>query len=657
MANERASGRALAGTRWMAAMGSRLAIRAWVGIALLGGASAPFVGPWVLGAIVVVAVPAIWVCFSRGHRYRGGERRWRFALGTGSALLLVAIAVRAGHGLVVGEAYVFLSPADVFSALGYIFVLLTAAEIVRLRRSGRELDLVLEAGIIAVAVGVVLWAPILASYAHDASIPLAERLVTTLYSFSVLAFLGVTVRLAAQGTRSRSYYLFCSAALLVFVTDFALTLETIDGSGTVADWRSALAVSVIPVNFVLAALAVLDPSVEKLTERSVGTTTSLSLGRGMLLLAALMVPSAMLTYGRAVDAEIDLETVVVGTALLAALVVGRLSVFARASDRSARQERALRAATRRFVDASSASELYEAVTQAVVELVGEPQMVRAACGPVELPMRKQRRPARNQLMLARAVSRGHLPFDDGALRVAGGASGEQGPAACAITRFFDSRGGSVAALEVISLSRPAPSTLDALESLTAEAALALENVSLLEDLRRQARSDPLTGLENRSRFIELLGAALEQRSTRELTVLFVDLDDFKRVNDDLGHVAGDELLVSAAGRLRSCLRDGDVAGRMGGDEFAALLVGASGSEVRAVADRILEQLRRPFSVHDQQLRVSASIGGAIVGCDLEPRDALRRADQAMYCAKSRGKDTYEIVHATSHLTDREVSIG
>ena len=166
-------------------------------------------------------------------------------------------------------------------------------------------------------------------------------------------------------------------------------------------------------------------------------------------------------------------------------------------------------------------------------------------------------------------------------------------------------------------------------------------------LQEQASCDALTGLPNRSVFtarVALALAAPEPASGSRACVLFVDLDDFKQVNDVLGHAAGDALLVDAAERMKQCLRPGDVLARLGGDEFAVLLAGVGITEGQAAAGRLRESLAQPFPATSDRPAVvtGASIGvAAAVGSDTE-RSLLSHADVAMYAAKSGGKGCYRV---------------
>ncbi|TFV62569.1 UNVERIFIED_ORG: sensor domain-containing diguanylate cyclase [Bacillus sp. AZ43] len=167
-----------------------------------------------------------------------------------------------------------------------------------------------------------------------------------------------------------------------------------------------------------------------------------------------------------------------------------------------------------------------------------------------------------------------------------------------------------------------------------------------DELRRQATTDPLTGLLNRTSFSERLESATRLiDAAAPPAVLFVDIDDFKTVNDTLGHAAGDELLVTVAARLSADVRGNDVVARLGGDEFAVLLAGADADRVREVADRLLTSVRAPMTLSGTSLAVTASIGGAlgIVGDTAEA--LLHRADAAMYSAKRSGKDSRALADA------------
>ena len=181
----------------------------------------------------------------------------------------------------------------------------------------------------------------------------------------------------------------------------------------------------------------------------------------------------------------------------------------------------------------------------------------------------------------------------------------------------------------------------------------------LEDqLRTQAFHDPLTGLPNRALFMERLRTAeAGERDGVPAAVLFLDLDNLKTVNDDLGHDAGDALLQVVAQRISGLLRPGDTVARLAGDEFAVLLVGpASSAQAPRVAERILAVLDEPVVVVDRAVRTSVSLGVATSDtCAVSGIGLLRAADTAMYVAKTSGKGRSEVFHPSHHAAqlDRE----
>jgi diguanylate cyclase (GGDEF)-like protein/PAS domain S-box-containing protein len=170
-------------------------------------------------------------------------------------------------------------------------------------------------------------------------------------------------------------------------------------------------------------------------------------------------------------------------------------------------------------------------------------------------------------------------------------------------------------------------------------------------LRHQAFHDGLTELANRLLFRDRLEHALDRRTVRpgRLAVLFLDLDEFKKVNDSLGHAAGDALLVEVSDRLRRTVRSADTIARLGGDEFAVLLEDVSGtSEPQQCAERILRSLTEPFELDGQRIELSTSIGIALNTERTTADEMLQEADVAMYRAKATGKGRYVTFEPSMH---------
>jgi diguanylate cyclase (GGDEF)-like protein len=189
------------------------------------------------------------------------------------------------------------------------------------------------------------------------------------------------------------------------------------------------------------------------------------------------------------------------------------------------------------------------------------------------------------------------------------------------------------------------------ETCAGHAGVLLENDRVKEQLRYQAFHDALTALPNRTLFAERVGTALA--ASDKSTVLFVDLDDFKTINDTLGHSAGDELLVAVAERVRACVRPGDLAARLGGDEFGILLESGSVDAAETIAARLVEAMRSPFVVHGREMPVHASVGIASASSGTATADELlSNADVAMYSAKASGKRRYATYEPRMHTRVR-----
>lgn len=178
--------------------------------------------------------------------------------------------------------------------------------------------------------------------------------------------------------------------------------------------------------------------------------------------------------------------------------------------------------------------------------------------------------------------------------------------------------------------------------------------SLERDLRHQAMHDALTGLPNRTMFTDRAEAALRVRGTSGLVAaLFIDLDDFKTVNDSLGHAAGDQLLREVATRLEAHLTGAEISARLGGDEFAVLVTDASNArQAHETAQEIIELVAQPFLINEREIRVTCSVGIALASGQkrVDSKVLLSSADVAMYVAKDRGKNCAAVFEEHLHAS-------
>ena len=179
---------------------------------------------------------------------------------------------------------------------------------------------------------------------------------------------------------------------------------------------------------------------------------------------------------------------------------------------------------------------------------------------------------------------------------------------------------------------------DQLAAFAQQVSLALTDARTVEAVR-EAHHDPVTGLPNRGLFLKIFNRVLASRGgvTEPTSVLFIDLDRFKAVNDSLGHEAGDQLLAAVAGRVRGCVRASDTTARLGGDEFAVLMHNSAVEAAVSVAERIVAAVKEPFRISGRDVFIGASIGVAISRAAAGDSDGLlRKADMAMYRAKKDG---------------------
>jgi diguanylate cyclase (GGDEF)-like protein/PAS domain S-box-containing protein len=184
-----------------------------------------------------------------------------------------------------------------------------------------------------------------------------------------------------------------------------------------------------------------------------------------------------------------------------------------------------------------------------------------------------------------------------------------------------------------------------------------ERKKMEEIIRRQAYHDALTGLPNRMLFFDhlTLEIAVANRNRKKIAVMFMDLDNFKKINDTLGHIVGDKLLKEAANRLKACVREADTIARIGGDEFSILLADIiQPGDAVVISNKILESFKVPYVINEHEIHISTSIGISIYPQDgKQIDDLMKNADTAMYQAKEKGRNNFQFYNSDLNAVTHE----
>jgi diguanylate cyclase (GGDEF)-like protein len=381
----------------------------------------------------------------------------------------------------------------------------------------------------------------------------------------------------------------------------------------------------------LAGAAAITPSMTRLGSAQ---TPRQRLGNGRLwaLAAALLVaPTALLAEATRGPVGTPIAIGIVSVAITM-LALWRLADAVRGQRRAVVRDAEIRQAARRVGLATSADVVVASVASAFAAMThGSAGTVRLETAPT------------NAAAQADDEDALRLPVDAGS----GPDKGDGAPEPVRRDLVFTASAADLAELE------------DVLGGLTEQAAVALQRIDLTDRIRTnhteqailayRASHDALTGLANVQLFRDRLAELAETASGDTTTaVVFIDLDDFKAINDTLGHEVGDGVLIAAARRIQGSLRAGDLAARLGGDEFAVLLPDADDAIAHAIAERITDNLARPTTVAGLPVHCRASAGVATASRPIDYPLLMRRADDALYAAKAHGKGRWRPYQPTMH---------
>jgi diguanylate cyclase (GGDEF)-like protein/PAS domain S-box-containing protein len=523
------------------------------------------------------------------------------------------------------------SVADGFYLASYPFLVAGLWLLARARSRRRDQAGLVDALMVTVAMGVLAWVFLMDPYVDAHGVPLAERLTSLAYPLADVLLLGVVARLWTDGGRRNGAFYLLGFSLVPL-----LAADTLYGLLQLGDtWQLSGSVDMGWLAFYACfGATALHPSMRELDLPAPPGTSKITRARfGVLLALAALLAPMMFAVQASTGVEVDGPVVVGGSVALFALALVRMGGLVGALEALHRRQSEGR--VQRLVQNASD----------VITVCDPDATIRYQTPSVERVLGW--RPG--QLVGTRLVE---LVHPDDAGRVAAllaGTVGERpgGPVECRMRR----RDGSWVIAETIA----APVDDDGMRGLVLTTRDVSDRKALEEQLTHQAFHDDLTGLANRALFTDRAQHALERRGQLDhpLAVLVLDLDDFKDVNDSLGHGVGDELLQGVAERLRGCLRGADTAARLGGDEFAVLLEDLSdAAEATAVAERVLAALQTPVRLHAQEVLAAASVGIALVNPDRaeSAEELLRNADMAMYTAKRQGKGRVECFAPSMHAS-------
>jgi diguanylate cyclase (GGDEF)-like protein/PAS domain S-box-containing protein len=579
-----------------------------------------------------LAVVTLTALASRSPVLDPGVRRALRFLALGSAMVFIGNGISTWYLMVLHENPP-ISWADVFYLSDSLLILAALLSFPLARRTRLERwKFGLDAAMVLVGGAVVIW---FFSIRRTAELGNSSSVVITLLAFayplvSMLVLLGITtviLRRPTDGNRV-AFGLLVGAVLISVVADLTFNLVSLETGG-----RSASIIDGAYLLCYVMLIAGAELYYRRPVPRSAAGATPRPRTQPVSPLPYLAVAS---TYALLVQAVIEPWTDPVSGLAVGALLVTFLVVV--------RQLLAVRENVRLLAD--QAVRQNEARFRSLVQHSSDVIIVTRANGTMRFVS-----PSANRVfgydpseMVGRPIATLLHPDDrDRAATLFESASRTPGVTGPVEWRFRQPDGSWLSA-EILATNLTGDPTVRGIVLNTRDVS---ERKRLEEQLTHQAFHDPLTGLANRALFRDRVShaLALAKRQAHPITVLFLDLDDFKRVNDSLGHAEGDRLLLSAAERFLSCARASDTVARLGGDEFAILIEHAAEPDGRGeLLERLATAMGHPFTLSGNQLQVTASIGVATAAAGDTADDLLRNADVAMYAAKRRGKgrsETYE----------------
>jgi diguanylate cyclase (GGDEF)-like protein/PAS domain S-box-containing protein len=572
-------------------------------------------------APVIAILAGVWL-------HRPARRRSWLLLAAGQTAFTVGDMIFYVNDMLLHHELPLPSVADGFYLASYPFLILGLLLLLRARTPGRDWAGLLDGLMITVGVAMLSWVFLIDPYVDDGTLPLAELLTSVAYPLADVLMLAVVARMwVGRGRRNAAFYLLTVGTVALLVADTLYGLIQLNGT-----WQLASPVDVAWLAFYACfGAAALHPSMRETDQPGERDDGKVSRARfGVVVgLATLMAPIIMAIQA-ARGQSVDPEVLIIGPATLFVLALIRISGLLAALDEMHRRQgenrlqRLVQNATD-MITVCAVDSTIRYLTPSVQPVLGWRPHELAGTRLAELAHPDDR--ASMLSLLEQTISDGSTSVE------------------CRMRR----KDGTWIIAETVS----AAVNEGDVQGYVLTTRDITRRKALEEQLTHQAFHDSLTGLANRALFIDRLRQAMLRRGRADapVVVLLLDLDDFKDINDSLGHGTGDELLRSVAVRLREFSREYDTVARLGGDEFAILLDDLTDAiQATAFAERLLEALRVPFTLQRQQLLAQASIGIALTDPDRaeNAEDLLRNADVAMYLAKEQGKSGYACFEPSMH---------
>src|SRR5947209_219598 len=560
------------------------------------------------------------------HRNRPRVARAWYLLAVGQLALVCGDLIRAYYEIAVGGSAPFPGISDIAHVAAYPILIVGVVLLVRGRERTADRANLIDGLIVVTVAGLFSWVFLIEPQIHNPGhLSVLGLTLSIAYPLFDLLLVAVAARLIfSAGARHTSYYLLCGSLVALLAADSVHTSMLISGTyhaGSAPDAGYLL-------SYLLWGAAALHPSSRDVAQPEAAVPIGITHRRLVVLAIVCAVAPAVRIVESLRHEQISVYATAVPTILVVLLVMARMSgVMGKLGTALAGHEEAER---RRRQSEARFGSLVEHASDIVLllnrggEVLYQSPSVTRVLG------------YESAGLLAQSfVGLIHERDRSATVAVIGEAMDRDAREPASLRFRCKHRDGTWRHLDATLTNLLKDPTVG---GLVLNARDVTEQFELQSRLAHQAFHDPLTDLANRALFRDRVEHALLRRSTldRPLGVMLLDIDDFKRVNDSLGHAAGDQLLVDLANRVAGCIRAGDTAARLGGDEFAVLVEESRDPEI--VARRLTEALRPSFLIGSTEVFITVSIGvstGDVSRGDAD--DLLRNADAAMSVAKSRGK--------------------